>query len=75
MVPSPPPPPAANYPEEVVEGLPASLLSGVYYGWACVGRGEVHKMVMSVGWNPQYQNEKRSMVRPYVYNDTVLGNL
>lgn len=53
---------AANYPEEVVQCLPAGLASGVYYGWASVDRGPVHKMVMSVGWNPQYQNEKRSMV-------------
>ena len=24
-------------------------------------QGPVYKMVMSVGWNPQWQNEKRSM--------------
>ena len=36
--------------------------SGVYYGWARVEQGPVYKMVMSVGWNPQFQNEKRSMV-------------
>ena len=56
----------ANFPEEVVEELPASLCSGVYYGWARVDDGDVHKMVMSVGWNPQYQNEKRSMVHTMI---------
>ena len=54
--------PSANYPESVVEGLPPALESGVYYGWARVEQGPVYKMVMSVGWNPQFQNEKRSMV-------------
>ena len=43
-------------------GLPPELESGVYFGWASVDRGPIHKMVMSIGWNPQYQNEKRSMV-------------
>ena len=52
----------ANYPEHVVERLPPDLVSGVYYGWASVDQGPVYKMVMSVGWNPQWQNEKRSMV-------------
>ena len=46
-----------------MEMLPASLDSGVYYGWASVDCGPVHKMVMSLGWNPHFKNEKRSMVR------------
>ena len=54
--------PAANFPEDVVDSLPESFDPGVYYGWACVDRGPVYKMVMSVGWNPHYQNEKKSMV-------------
>ncbi len=53
---------AANYPENVVERLPGSLANGVYYGWACVDGGEVYQMVMSIGWNPHFENEKRSMV-------------
>ena len=52
----------ANYPESVVDRLPPTLVSGVYYGWASVDKGPVYKMVMSIGWNPQWQNEKRSMV-------------
>ena len=51
--------------------------SGVYYGWAGVdiddtglrkekggeeGGGGVWGMVMSIGWNPYYKNEVRSVV-------------
>ena len=43
--------------------LPDTIPSGIYYGWAMVDEGPVYKMVMSIGWNPVYQNEKRSMVR------------
>ena len=53
----------ANFPESVVTELPSEFSCGVYYGWARVGLGPVHKMVMSVGWNPHYQNKKKSMVR------------
>ena len=52
----------ANYPASVVERLPPQLESGVYYGWAQVGAEPVYPMVMSIGWNPQYQNKERSMV-------------
>jgi len=52
----------ANYPEDVVSSLPDVIQSGIYYGWAMVDQGPVYKMVMSIGWNPVYQNEKRSMV-------------
>ncbi|CAO3608540.1 unnamed protein product [Cunninghamella echinulata] len=35
---------------------------GVYYGWAQIGdiNSKVYPMVMSLGWNPYYKNEKRS---------------
>ena len=40
---------------------------GVYYGFAQVDAvdpedGAVHPMVMSLGWNPFYKNEKLSAV-------------
>ncbi|KAM0803562.1 hypothetical protein BDR22DRAFT_801328 [Usnea florida] len=36
--------------------------SGVYYGWAGVDKeGGVWAMVMSIGWNPYYKNEVRSV--------------
>ncbi|CAH1788203.1 unnamed protein product, partial [Owenia fusiformis] len=53
--------PTANFPEEVVDELPPSLPTGVYFGWASVDGGPIYKMVMSVGWNPFYNNEKKSM--------------
>lgn len=53
--------PTANFPDTVVDNLPADISTGIYYGWACVGNGDVHKMVMSIGWNPYYKNTKKSM--------------
>ncbi|XP_075416636.1 riboflavin kinase [Tenrec ecaudatus] len=53
--------PTANFPEEVVDSLPADVSTGIYYGWASVGSGAVHKMVVSIGWNPYYKNTKKSM--------------
>lgn len=47
----------------MVDGLPEDIKCGVYYGWAKVDDGSVYKMVMSIGWNPQYENIKKSMVR------------
>nr|XP_008535885.1 PREDICTED: riboflavin kinase-like isoform X1 [Equus przewalskii] len=53
--------PTANFPEQVVDNLPADLSSGIYYGWASVGSGDVHRMMVSIGWNPYYKNTKKSM--------------
>ena len=55
--------PTANYPESIVEKLPEEFDQGVYYGWAQVENGPVYKMVMSIGKNPYYNNEKKTMVR------------
>lgn len=52
----------ANFPDSVVDNLPADISTGIYYGWACIGNGDVYKMVMSIGWNPYYKNTKKSMV-------------
>ncbi|CAL8344481.1 unnamed protein product [Lota lota] len=53
--------PTANFPDSVVEYLPADIGTGIYYGWACVGNGDICKMVMSIGWNPYYKNTQKSM--------------
>ena len=42
--------------------LPEEIDTGVYYGWAKLDSGPVHKMVMSIGWNPYFRNVKKSMV-------------
>ena len=59
--------PTANYPDEVIEKLPSSFDQGVYYGWAQVNNGPVYKMVMSIGTNPYYNNEKKTM-ETYIMN-------
>lgn len=46
--------------------LPKNLETGIYYGWASVDNGMVHKMVMSIGWNPYYENDHKSMVSYFV---------
>jgi len=53
--------PTANLPDEVIETLPSEIDTGIYYGLASVNGGTVHKMVMSIGWNPFYKNIKKSM--------------
>ncbi|XP_028399420.1 riboflavin kinase-like [Dendronephthya gigantea] len=53
--------PTANYPEDVINSLPESLNTGVYYGWASLNGDQVYKMVLSVGWNPFFKNTKKSM--------------
>ncbi|KAK0180154.1 hypothetical protein PV327_005823 [Microctonus hyperodae] len=52
--------PTANFPEDVVDSLPQDFKTGIYYGWAAF-EGEIYKMVMSIGWNPFYKNEKKTM--------------
>lgn len=63
--------PTANLPIAGLDvGGQEGLESGVYYGYASlpVGTGGssggdgVWEMVMSVGWNPFYNNERRSVV-------------
>jgi FAD synthase len=53
--------PTANFPEDVIENLPSDLDAGIYFGWASVNKGPIYKMVVSIGWNPFYKNEKKSV--------------
>lgn len=57
----------ANLPREVVKKIPSELDAGVYYGWANVDNGEVHKVVLSIGWNPFYENKEKSIVSIWQY--------
>ncbi|CAB4396893.1 riboflavin kinase [Rhizophagus irregularis] len=53
--------PTANLPEEATEALCKDIETGIYFGWSQVGNDPiVYPMVMSLGWNPYYKNEKRS---------------
>ena len=50
--------PTANLDRDSLHGALAQAVSGIYLGWASVGTdAAVHKMVMSIGWNPYYKNE------------------
>ncbi|CAG0887494.1 unnamed protein product [Cyprideis torosa] len=53
--------PTANFSQAVVDDLPPSFATGIYFGWASINGGPVYKMVMSVGWNPYFKNQKKSM--------------
>ncbi|KAJ8663129.1 hypothetical protein O0I10_001306 [Lichtheimia ornata] len=54
--------PTANLSDDAIEAMCTDFTSGIYYGWVQIGdkSSEVYPMVMSLGWNPYYQNEKRS---------------
>ena len=53
--------PTANLDREALQGALAEAVSGIYLGWAAVGASrEVHQMVMSIGWNPFFNNKVRS---------------
>ncbi|XP_015587725.1 riboflavin kinase-like [Cephus cinctus] len=53
--------PTANLPQEVIDALPTELELGVYYGWASLNKKDIYKMVLNVGWNPFYNNTKKSL--------------
>lgn len=36
--------------------------SGVYFGWAGLSARGIYKMVMSVGWNPYFDNNEKTIV-------------
>lgn len=39
--------------------------SGVYFGWAGLATRGVFKMVMSIGWNPYFNNTEKTIVSLY----------
>lgn len=57
-------PVSANLSEDAIAAICSELKTGVYYGWVQIGEvaSQVYPMVMSIGWNPYYKNEKRSAV-------------
>eukprot|EP01025_Chloroclados_australasicus_P018339 TRINITY_DN19560_c0_g1_i2.p3 TRINITY_DN19560_c0_g1~~TRINITY_DN19560_c0_g1_i2.p3 ORF type:complete len:255 (+),score=38.00 TRINITY_DN19560_c0_g1_i2:448-1212(+) len=58
--------PTANLDRESVQQQLNVAVTGIYYGWASVGQfGQVYKMVMSVGWNPFFQNQQKT-VEPWI---------
>ncbi|CAI7896665.1 unnamed protein product, partial [Closterium sp. NIES-53] len=60
--------PTANLPASSFTGHLAEHVCGIYHGWAGLkGRG-VFKMVMSVGWNPFFNNTHKT-VEPWLLHD------
>jgi riboflavin kinase len=58
--------PTANYEQSIVDQLPDQLIKGIYYGWAKVGNEDiVHKCCLSLGWNPYFGNQVKSMVSQF----------
>ncbi len=49
-----------------LQGALAEAVTGIYAGFASVGSSPtVHKMCMSIGWNPFYQNERKT-IEPWI---------
>jgi len=56
--------PTANFNENVVAALPNDLETGIYFGWTNLEgdeNKEIRKAVISIGWNPYYDNSKKSV--------------
>uniref|UniRef100_A0A1I8EEL9 riboflavin kinase n=1 Tax=Wuchereria bancrofti TaxID=6293 RepID=A0A1I8EEL9_WUCBA len=53
--------PTANMDDNVISCLPPYFPCGVFYGFANVNHGEVYGMVTSIGWNPHFKNERKTI--------------
>lgn len=60
--------PTANINQEVIEKLPEDLDCGIYYGLAKVNNSPLYNAVLSIGWNPFYQNDKKSLETHILHN-------
>ena len=75
----------ANLPDESLDPMTSVAKTGIYYGYARVHFGEaedvpredreVWPMVMSMGWNPYYKNEKLTAVSACVPPNKLYGLL
>jgi FAD synthase len=58
--------PTANLNADDFETELSTITAGVYYGFASVGDSSaVYKTVLSIGWNPFYNNSKKT-IEPYL---------
>lgn len=53
---------AANLSAESYSDILSEHPSGVYFGWAGLSTKGVYKMVMSIGWNPYFDNTEKTIV-------------
>ncbi|KAL3698140.1 hypothetical protein R1sor_012216 [Riccia sorocarpa] len=60
--------PTANLPTAAFSGQLADHVCGIYLGWAGLAGKGVYKMVMSVGWNPYFDNSQKT-VEPWLLHE------
>ncbi|XP_052733709.1 profilin-1-like isoform X2 [Vigna angularis] len=60
--------PTANLSTKGYSDLLSEHPAGVYFGWAGLSARGVFKMVMSLGWNP-YFNNKEKTIEPWLLHD------
>ncbi|KAI4318706.1 hypothetical protein MLD38_032381 [Melastoma candidum] len=60
--------PTANLSTNGYSELLTEHPSGVFFGWAALSSSGVYKMVMSIGWNP-YFNNKDKTIEPRLLHD------
>ncbi|CAO2842719.1 unnamed protein product [Amaranthus hypochondriacus] len=60
--------PTANLSIEGYSNLLSEHPSGVYFGWAAVSKRGVYKMVMSIGWNPYFNNPEKT-IEPWLLHE------
>ncbi|GMY18161.1 bifunctional riboflavin kinase/FMN phosphatase [Fagus crenata] len=60
--------PTANLSAEGFSTILSEHPSGVYFGWARLSTRGVFKMVMSIGWNPYFNNTEKT-IEPWLLHD------
>lgn len=53
--------PTANLLAEKFSDVLSEHTSGVYFGWAGLPKRGIYKMVMSIGWNPYFDNTEKTI--------------
>lgn len=60
--------PTANLPAENFSAELLEHTSGVYFGWAGLPTRGIYKMVMSIGWNPYFDNTEKT-IEPWLLHE------
>ncbi|CAH9072472.1 unnamed protein product [Cuscuta epithymum] len=60
--------PTANLSTKGYSDLLSEHPSGVYFGWAGLSTHGTYKMVMSIGWNPYFNNTEKT-IEPWLLHD------
>ncbi|XP_021726341.1 bifunctional riboflavin kinase/FMN phosphatase-like [Chenopodium quinoa] len=60
--------PTANLSTHSYSNVLSEYPSGVYFGWAGVSKRGIYKMVMSIGWNPYFNNPEKT-IEPWLLHE------